>query len=95
MQNMGWLKALAKWSMLDVFVVAILDFNAEATEISLWEACQVYRGMTGESPNPMVAYNIWFKKHHEHLFVLSPVEMERHRNTERFFEGTSKGNTFD
>ena len=68
----------------------ILDFNPDATEISLWEACHVYRELTGESPTAMVTYNIWFKRKYENLFTFTPDEAEKNRNSDEFFEGMGR-----
>ena len=62
----------------------ILDFNPDGTEIPLFEACQVYRGLTGEAPEKMVAYNIWFKAKYDRVFIYTPEEranMDRARDS--------------
>jgi len=72
----------------------ILDFNPDVTEICLWEAGRVYREFTGESPHPMVAYNIWFKKYHDQLFIYTPEEIEKNQDADRVFEVTSRREYF-
>ena len=38
----------------------------------------------------MVTYNVWFKKKYESLFIFTPEEIDKNRESDEFFEGMGR-----
>jgi len=72
----------------------VLDFNPDATEIFLWEACRTYRELTGENPEKMIAYNVWFTNKNNDFFVFNEEERYQANVTRSVLSTTSKREYF-
>jgi hypothetical protein len=72
----------------------VLNFNPEATETTLWECCTVYRQHTGESPEKMVAFNIWFKLNHHDFFIYTEEERQQAQRANQAINSMSKREYF-
>lgn len=68
----------------------ILDFNPTFSEAFIWEGCDVYRQLTGESPDKMVAYNIWFKTKNDQIFIYTEEEKNQAEYSKLTLKGVSK-----
>jgi hypothetical protein len=68
----------------------ILDFNPEANEFMIWEACIVYKELTGEYPDKMKIYNIWFKNKYNHLFISMDEQKQMAERIKAVMQNISK-----
>lgn len=73
----------------------ILDFNPDGSEIPLFEACQVYRALTGESPEKMIAYNVWFKTKYQRIFIYTPEERANADRARDFLSSVSRRSYYE
>lgn len=73
----------------------ILDFDPDSSEIIIWEGCNVYRKLTGESPDKMIAYNIWFKTKYDQVFIYTEEEKKLTEHYKLVLNGMSKQNYYE
>ena len=72
----------------------VLNFNPDYSEFFIWNGCQVYRQLTGERPDKMVAFSIWFKNKYDHLFVYTEEEKRLTEHDKLVLNGMSKQDYF-
>ena len=60
----------------------ILEFNTETTAFWLWDACMLYRSLTGEHTDDMKCYWTWFgMQYPEAIDDSDAAKMFKHANT--------------
>ena len=51
----------------------MIEFDSQSSEFFLWDACRLYKSLTGEMPKNLYLFFLWFNLSHPDLFIAPEI----------------------